>query len=144
MILLLDVRNERVAAAKIGGRSVMWSEASGSRTSLICVNRLFPSAKRNAAGRPKAVVMVELQGEGRGQVSWSAMRSAVATANTLAFAWGIPAMKIAADGGESREELAAAAREAASKAAPGQQVWLKPAYGGEPHITKPKPPAFGQ
>ena len=82
--------------------------------------------------------MVELQGEARGQVSWSAMRAAVAAANTLAFAWGVPVLKIVSNGGETREELAAAAREASAKAVPGQQVWLKPAYGGEPHITKPK------
>ncbi|MFA6603228.1 MAG: hypothetical protein WCT10_00105 [Patescibacteria group bacterium] len=138
MILLLDVRNDRVAAAKIGGRSAIWSEASGSRESLVCVDKLFPRAKRSAAGRPQAVVMVELSGAGRDQVSWSAMRSAVATANTLAFAWGVPVLKIICNGSGARGELAAAARVAASKARPGQQVWLKPAYGGEPHITQPR------
>lgn len=90
-------------------------------------------------GRQRPAVVVCALAEGRGtsfRASWSAVRSAVAVTNGLAFAWGVPAVVVLINGNESFEELAKKTRLAATAAKP--RSWVKPVYSGEPNITKPK------
>lgn len=81
------------------------------------------------------VALVSRSGSAR-DASWSAVRAAVATANALAFAWGVPAVTLPVDGAETNSEIGRLASVALRKA--GKRARARAIYDGEPNITQPK------
>jgi hypothetical protein len=133
MVLYLDFRNESQVIGLIGEESADWLENAGRRlefTALAEADRRFGLAK----DRPQTVVAA-VWPNGGADVSWSTARTAVAVANALAFAWGVPAVGLEVEG-LGRVELAAAIRSAAKDA--GADARLSVSYSGDPNITAPK------
>ncbi len=67
------------------------------------------------------------------KMTWSAVRAAVTMGNSLAFAWGVPAVRLSP---ENEVGLAKAATKALDDADVNSRV--SALYDGEPNITKPK------
>lgn len=79
-------------------------------------------------------------------MSWSTVRAAVALANALAFAWGVPAVSVIAGEGtegaeavEGEEENVILSKRSieALKEVP-VDARVSATYDGEPNITRPK------
>ncbi len=138
MILYLDLRRDEVTIAALDAndaKTARWSVLSGDNM----IGRALDKAKK-AFGllrkNPSCVVLAVNAPEAVRNVSWSGVRQGVATANTLAFAWGVPVASVQVCGDESREAVAELALKAAEGAKKGE--WISAIYSGEPSITKAK------
>lgn len=134
MILYIDIQNRKSMIGMVGARKAAWitgAPKGGVYALLEKADRRFGIFTK----RPTAVVVAS-GSEGR-DVSWSAVRTAVAVANTLAFAWGAAVTEVVLEDGDTEKEVAAKIRAAARRAKRGK--WLKAMYSGEPNITKAKP-----
>jgi len=134
MILFLDIRTAKSTLGMVGPRKADRFSSTGK-------NGAFGLLKRADKGhrifsRPPSAVVVAT-GDRGGSASWSAVRTAVALGNSLAYAWGAPIAALPLGGDESWTDVAAKGRAAAKTAKP--RKWLKAAYDGEPNITKAKP-----
>jgi hypothetical protein len=133
MVLLLDSTNARTRVGLIGARDASWRSAPGPRA-MACA---LAAARRSGAfsGRGASCVVAALSAPGASRdVSWSGVRAAVASANALAFAWGVSAATVFLTGAETDAEAAALVR-AAARSAKGK---ARASYSGEPNITAPK------
>ena len=133
MIFYLEFRNGRQRLGFVGSGRATWLERRQDRgefAALAAAGRRFGLARH----RPTVVVAAVFP-QGAPDVSWSTVRAAVAMANALAFAWGVPAVGTNPDGLDD-EALLKAVRAAAKKARRGARLSAR--YSGEPHITKPK------
>lgn len=133
MILYLEFRNGYQRLAAVDAQSAAFltrRQDRGEFAALAAAKRKFGLAKR-----PPAAVVASVFPEGSPDVSWSTVRAAVAVANALAFAWGVPAAGLMVDGLDE-PSLAAAVRAAAKSAKPDARLSAK--YNGEPNITKAK------
>lgn len=133
MILYLEFRNGRQRLGLVGGGRAAWlrrRQDRGEFAALSAAGRQFGLARR----RPTAVVAAVFP-QGAPDVSWSTVRTAVAMANALAFAWDVPAVGMNPDGLDD-EALLKAIAAAAKKARRGARLAAR--YSGEPHITKPR------
>lgn len=155
MILFLDIRRDVVTLAAIapaasGSGALTKKRASAPKNAVKWLvlkgdNKVGAALKKaqTAFGwkrkKPTAVV-VAMNAPGVMQdqrnVTWSGIRQGVATANALAFAWGVPVAAVEVHGDESREALADGARLVAAKAKAGE--WVRASYSAEPNITQPK------
>ena len=88
-------------------------------------------------GLDKATGVVGAAGDRRGTAAWSAIGTAVALGNSLAYAWNVPVVGLPLAGDEKFAEVEEAVRKVAAR--PRKGAWLKAAYSGEPNITKAKP-----
>lgn len=144
MIILLDFTNaaSRVAAFSVsprrrGARGAVWFSAPADRSVMAA---LAAARKRKPfSGAPTCVIVAQNAPGATRDVSWSAIRSAIAAGNAFAFASGVPVATVLLAGGESDARIAELARAAAKGAKKGE--WTRAAYDGEPTITKPKIPA---
>jgi hypothetical protein len=137
-ILVLDYHNRGFRFGAVGAARSRWLEkvapTAGSFRPLAAAFKEFGLPRQ----RP-SVIVVALgdRSAGAEHVSWSTVRAAIATANTLAFAWQVPCVAARVRGTETTDELAVLARQVAVKAPVGN--WVQAAYDGEPHITMAKP-----
>lgn len=134
MILYIDIQNKKSTVGVVGARHAEWitgTPKGGVYALLEKADKRFGIFTK----RP-AVVVVASGSEGR-DVTWSAVRTGVAMANTLAFTWGAVVAEVAVDGNATEKEIAAKVRAAAKRTKPGR--WLKATYSGEPNITKARP-----
>lgn len=135
MILFIDITNERSRVGLIAARRAIWRSAPG-RDALMTLLTAAKRARRIPA-RGATFVLAALSAPGSVRdASWSAVRGAVAAANALSFAWGVPATTALLRGDEPEDVVAAIARVAAKRAGKGSRA--SAVYDGEPHITKPK------
>jgi hypothetical protein len=138
MILYLDIRRDHVALAAVDAKSAKWLDLKGDNK----VGAALAKAKLSLGiGRrkPKAVVVAVNAADATPEtrnVSWSGIRQGIATANALAFAWGVPVCSLEVRGDEARTALREPILTAAKKAKDG--VWVRAAYDGEPNITVAK------
>jgi hypothetical protein len=141
MILLIDFRNESLGYAAVsakgrGADQAVWHRTAPSTNNLSELASAM--AKIGLSGRkPESIVVTLVSRSGSVKVSWSVIRTAVAAANTLAFAWNVPVAPLSVSGDEPPERLEEMARKAASSAKLGG--WVSAVYGGEPSISKAKP-----
>jgi len=140
VILVIDHTNvvSRVAAvsARPPSRPVgaVWYSAPAGRS---VMSALSAARRRKAfAGKPECVVVVLGAVGAARDVSWSAIRSAVASANAFAFASGALVATVTLSGTETDIQIEARARAAAKQASRG--VWAGAAYNAEPSITQKK------
>lgn len=134
MILYIDIQNRKSTIGLLGARKAEWITSASKGG----VYALLEKADRRFGiftKRPTAVVLAS-GNEGR-DVSWSALRTGIAVANTLAFAWGAVVTGVVREDGDTEKETAAKIRTAAKRAKRGD--WRKAMYSGEPNITKAKP-----
>lgn len=136
MILLLDFTNEKLSLARVTPKDARWIAAPGGTSAGKAVEKAL-KAFGMPAKKPKAVAVAVGGEKGVRNVSWSTVRSGIAAANALAFAWRVPVVPVSVRGDESRDALASLARAAAKGAAIGP--WASALYSGEPTITKAKP-----
>ncbi|MFC1703029.1 hypothetical protein ACFLZO_01035 [Patescibacteria group bacterium] len=134
MILYIDIQNKKSTVGVVGARHAEWITGApkGGVYALLekADDRFGIFTKR------PAVVVVASGSEGR-DVTWSAIRTGVAMANTLAFTWGAVVAEVVIDGNATEKEKVTKIRAAAKRTKRGK--WLKAKYGGEPNITKAKP-----
>lgn len=139
MIIFLDITNSRTRVGFIGARSAVWREAP-SRDAAVRVLTAAKKARLVPASGAKCIVVaigkVVTAGATARDVSWSGVRAAIATANALAFAWGVPATTATVTGDESDAETATLVRIATKRAKKGGRAHAT--YNGEPTITKAK------
>lgn len=134
MILFLDIRTAKSVMGIVGPRKADRLSSSG-KSGIYALLKRADKAHGILTRKPTAVVVAT--GDRGGSASWSAVRTAVALGNSLAFAWGVPLAGLPLDGGETWDEVAVAVRRAAAKAKKNR--WLRAAYDGEPNITVAKP-----
>ena len=133
MVLFLDIRNDSAIVAIIEVQRARWMSMKGERVGF----RLFDRVKKVLGKKkPEAVIVAVGEPSAKRALSWSTMRTGVAMANGLAFAWGIPLAPIEICGDETRGELAEMVKKAANKAKKNR--WITTSYNGEPNITKAK------
>jgi hypothetical protein len=135
MILVIDIANERTRAALIGARRSFWRTAPGRDGFFSLLAALKRSRRLPSRGAAGVIALVSRPGAVR-DASWSAVRAAVATANALAFAWGVSAATLPIEGDESESEIARLATTTLRQA--GKRARATAAYDGEPNITKPR------
>ncbi len=131
MILYIQFCDQGLVFGSLNQTAVVWKEYQANRDPF---PSLAKAMKQFGTIRPQRVVCGLPAKEGSLKSSWSTVRAAVAMANGLAFAWGVPAVSIEIDGQESKIELEEKIRSV--KFEPGS--WVKATYSGEPNITKPK------
>ncbi len=134
MILYIDIQKRKSTVGVVGVRKAEWitSVSKGG------VYALLEKADRRFGiftKRPTAVVVAS-GSKGR-DVTWSAVRTGVAVANTLAFTWGSTVSEVVPEDGDTEKEIATLVRISAKRAKKGG--WLQATYSGEPNITKAKP-----
>lgn len=135
MILYLDLRRDEVTLAAVDDKGAKWLAVPGDNM----IGQALAKAKRPFGllrKKPACVVVAMNAPDAVRNVSWSGVRQGVATANSLAFAWGVPVTAVRVCGDEPREALAEMVRKAAIGAQPGE--WVSAVYSGEPTITKAK------
>jgi hypothetical protein len=135
MILFLDIKNDGAVAGAVDAEGAKWVSVAGDRAGLRALAKaktVFGLARR----KPTSVVVSMNAPDATRDVSWSGIRAGVATANALAFAWGVPVAGVLVSGDESKDELARRVRAAAESAKKG--IWVAAAYDGEPNITVAK------
>ncbi len=135
MLLYLDLRRDEVTLAAVDARGAKWLVVPGDNM----IGRALDKAKKPFGllrKKPTGVVLAMNAPGAVRNVSWSGVRQGVATANSLAFAWGVPVAAVGICGDESRQALAEMARRAADGAKLGE--WVGAVYSGEPTITKSK------
>ncbi|MBN1585594.1 hypothetical protein JW899_04485 [Candidatus Uhrbacteria bacterium] len=134
MVLFLQIGDQGSVFGLVGGQAAEWMEFSADRNPFPGLSVIL---ERFGEERPLAVVCGQLAGDNPDfRASWSMGRTAVALANGLAFAWGVPVAALETSGREDRKGLAESIRSAALAAKPGE--WIRAAYGGEPNITEPR------
>ena len=134
MILFLDLRNGHQRLAWVGRESAEWLERREDKGEFAALEEA--RQRWNLIGvRPEAIAVAMLAGH-RTDVSWSMVRTSVAMANALAFAWNVPAVTVQLGGDESPEEVLAAVRQVTVGIKTDARISAK--YSGEPTITKPK------
>jgi len=134
MFLYIDFRNDTQAIALVTrAEGVKWVRGEAQRGEFAL---LTEAAEKFAltVDPPQAVAAAIWPG-GSTDVSWSTARTAVTVANTLAFAWGVPAVGLDASG-VTEEGLADAVREAMAGVRPNARIDV--AYSGDPNISQPK------
>lgn len=134
MILYIDIQNRKSTIGLVTARKAEWI-TSASKGGVYSLLEKADTRFGIFTKRPTAVVLAS-GSEGR-DVSWSALRTGVAVANTLAFAWDAVVSGVVREDGDTEKETAAKIRTAAKRAIRGG--WRKAVYSGEPNITKPKP-----
>ena len=135
MILYLDIRRDEVTIAAVEAKAARWLVVPGDNM----IGRALDKAKKGFGllrKNPACIVLAVNAPEAVRNVSWSGVRQGVATANSLAFAWGLPVAAVQVCGDEPREAVAEMVRKAAEGAKKGE--WLSAIYSGEPTITKAK------
>ncbi|MFH1047845.1 MAG: hypothetical protein V1738_06090 [Patescibacteria group bacterium] len=134
MILILDYRQATSALLLADEKSVRrFSDTIGNGFRQLdeMLNLIGPKADVQGV----AVVLADRTDDSaENKLTWSTVRAAVSLANSLAFAWGVPAVRIAPSVVES--ELVERAKKFLSEANPSSRV--SALYDGEPNITKPK------
>ncbi len=135
MFLLLDIRNNYVTIAVIDAARDRRTTVTGERVGFRAFARAQTTLLRGKKPSCVAIVM-NASADAVRDVSWSAVRAGVATANALAFAWSVPSVAVRVRGDESRSALAELARAVVKKAKKGH--WVTAAYFGEPNITTAK------
>jgi hypothetical protein len=132
MVLIIDYRQNESRLLLADGNSVrsFCGERGAGFDQLNCaLDELGKEARPDGI----AVVLPEKSGTDDVHMSWSTVRAAVSMANSLAFAWGVPAVGFSGGAGG---ELVTAAVEALRGADASSRV--SAFYDGEPNITKPK------
>lgn len=135
MVLFLDANNAGSRMALVDERGAKWVAVAEDRAGLLTFAKARAKFKLGRNNVHAVVVAMNAPGATR-DVSWSGVRAGVATANALAFAWGVPVAAVAVHGDETEAALADRSREAAANAVPGE--WVHASYSGEPNITTPK------
>ncbi len=130
MILYLEFRNRRQRLALVHDDGVQWLEHEGERGELVALKEIG----EHFGGKTPTAVVTAVFPEGDKEVSWSTIREAIAVANALAFAWGVPAIGVPYSQDEA--ELLDAIRLATKNASPEAHVTA--AYNGEPNVTMKK------
>ncbi len=133
MVLFLDIRNDRAIIAIVEVERAQWMSVKGERVGFRSFDRV---KKVLGKKKPGAVIVAVGEPSTKRALSWSTMRTGVAMANGLAFAWDIPVVAIEICGDETRGELAEMVKKAAKKAKKNR--WITTSYNGEPNITKAK------
>ncbi|MEA3248734.1 MAG: hypothetical protein U9Q03_00050 [Patescibacteria group bacterium] len=145
MILVIDYDNTRQDILLADESTVRRFDA-GPGAGFQSLEQVIESVRNEGHERADgiAVVLPLEAGEGaeeeeaeevRRDMSWSTVRAAVSMANGLAFAWGVPAVRISGEG-EDDDDLVGEASDRLRKADPDSRV--SATYDGEPNITKPK------
>jgi hypothetical protein len=133
MILIVDYRNEQsrlLLAGQGGARSFIGGRGQG----FVQLEQVLKEMSGQESPGGVAVVLPGEDSPGSPErLSWSTVRAAVSMANSLAFAWGVPAVRVPA---LTDDELVARASEVIAAAEATDRV--SAFYDGEPNITKPK------
>ena len=137
MVLYLQLGDRQALFGKLESGEAAWRDREFDRDPFPALAEAMEKFGLGTGSVPPVAVVLGLPEADSGlRASWSLIRSGVAMANGLAFAWGVPAASLTVRGDEGRESLAAEALAVASRAKAGE--WIGAAYSGEPNITKPK------
>jgi hypothetical protein len=133
MVLFLLFGDQGLKIGAVSARETKWFRSAG-RDPYPALGRFIDFRGKRSV---KAVVCGLADGpDSAWKASWSTVRAAVAMANALALAWGVPVASLPVSGQENESELAEAARRVGLKAK--GKGWIRAKYSGQPNITKPK------
>ena len=135
MIMYLDFRNEAARVGAVGAAGVEWREAVGRRSELAAVTEAM-RAFGWFAGTPPEAVVAAVWPTGAADVSWSTARVAVAVANALGFAWGVPSLAHERTGELGLAELSTVVADLVASSPPSR---IEAVYDGAPNVTAAKP-----
>ncbi|MFH2062725.1 MAG: hypothetical protein ABIJ46_01065 [bacterium] len=133
MVLVIDYRNGQGDVLLAGDGPARRFGSPGRRDGFVALAAAL-EAMGGAELTGVATVLPAAARQSAESMTWSSVRGAVAMANALAFAKGVPAVRIEPD--DSDDRLAEAAVAAVASAEPDAIV--SASYDGQPNITKPK------
>ncbi|OIO51784.1 hypothetical protein COY93_00995 [Candidatus Uhrbacteria bacterium CG_4_10_14_0_8_um_filter_58_22] len=133
MVLIVDYRDGKGEMLLAGDGPARRFGSSGRRDGFVALGMVLAEVGDSVLDGVAAVLPTTERQQEAG-MTWSSVRGAVALANALAFAHGVPAVRI--DSADDDDVLAESADAAVVSAVP--QATVRADYDGQPNITRPK------